>query len=70
MAFPKMDEIRDWDDARIAEEIVALKKRLFELRFRQATRQPVKPHEFRHARHRLAQLLTLEHERRRQAHGG
>ncbi|MCS6783409.1 MAG: 50S ribosomal protein L29 [Gloeomargarita sp. SKYG116] len=69
MAFPKMDEIRDWDDARIAEEILAVKKQLFELRFRQATRQPVKPHEFRHARHRLAQLLTLEHERRRQAHG-
>jgi ribosomal protein L29 len=28
----------------------------------------VKTHEFRHARHKLAQLLTLEHQRRRQ-HG-
>jgi large subunit ribosomal protein L29 len=32
-----------------------------------ATRQLEKPHQFRQARHRLAQLLTLETERKRAA---
>ncbi|MEN9216794.1 MAG: 50S ribosomal protein L29 [Gloeomargarita sp. HHBFW_bins_162] len=69
MAFPKMSEIQDLSDTQLAEEILTVKKELFQLRFRQATRQPVKAHEFRHARHKLAQLLTLEHQRR-QHHGG
>ncbi len=69
MAFPKMSEIQDFDDTRLSAEILAVKKELFQLRFRQATRQPVKTHEFRHARHKLAQLLTLEHQRRHN-HGG
>lgn len=68
MAFPKMSEIQDLDDTQLAEAILTVKKELFQLRFRQATRQPVKTHEFRHARHKLAQLLTLEHQRR-QHHG-
>ena len=68
MALPKMSDIRDLDDTQLREAILAVKKELFQLRFRQATRQPVKPHEFRHARHKLAQLLTLEHQRRRR-HG-
>ena len=68
MAFPKMSDIRDLDDTQLREAILAVKKELFQLRFRQATRQPVKPHAFRHARHKLAQLLTLEHQRRRR-HG-
>jgi large subunit ribosomal protein L29 len=68
MALPKMSDIRDLDDTQLREAILVVKKELFQLRFRQATRQPVKPHAFRHARHKLAQLLTLEHQRRRQ-HG-
>jgi large subunit ribosomal protein L29 len=68
MALPKMSDIRDLDDTQLREAILAVKKELFQLRFRQATRQPVKPHAFRHARHKLAQLLTLEHQRRRR-HG-
>jgi large subunit ribosomal protein L29 len=64
-----MSEIQDFDDTRLSAEILAVKKELFQLRFRQATRQPVKTHEFRHARHKLAQLLTLEHQRRHN-HGG
>ncbi len=68
MAFPKMSEIQELDDTRLSEAILAVKQELFQLRFRQATRQPVKPHEFRQARHKLAQLLTLEHQRR-QHHG-
>jgi large subunit ribosomal protein L29 len=33
------------------------------LRMRKAIRQDYKPHEFKHAKHELAQLLTVERER-------
>ncbi len=67
MALPKISEARNLSDAELAEAILQEKKHLFELRFKQATRQPVKPHEFRHAKHRLSQLLTVERERQLQA---
>ncbi|MDH6059264.1 50S ribosomal protein L29 [Chrysosporum bergii ANA360D] len=67
MALPKISEARDLSDEQLAEEIVAVKKRLFQLRLQKATRQLEKPHQFRHARHRLAQLLTVEGERKRAA---
>nr|AAT41881.1 50S ribosomal subunit L29 [Fremyella diplosiphon Fd33] len=51
----------------MAEEIVAVKRQLFQLRLQKATRQLDKPHQFKHARHRLAQLLTVEGERKRAA---
>jgi large subunit ribosomal protein L29 len=35
----KANEIREWDTAKINDEIVALKKELFDLRFQQATGQ-------------------------------
>ncbi|HEY9749929.1 MAG TPA: 50S ribosomal protein L29 [Allocoleopsis sp.] len=40
---------------------------MFELRMQKATRQLEKPHQFRHARHQLAQLMTVERERQRAA---
>jgi large subunit ribosomal protein L29 len=63
MPLPKMDEIRTLSDQEISDEIVAVKKQLFELRFQKATRRLEKSHEFKHARHRLAQLMTLERQR-------
>ena len=63
MALPKISDVRNLSDAELAEAILKQKKYLFELRFKQATRQPVKPHEFRHAKHRLSQLMTVERER-------
>ncbi|MFN3927077.1 MAG: 50S ribosomal protein L29 [Pseudanabaenaceae cyanobacterium] len=66
MALPKISEARALSDSELAAAIVAQKKLLFTLRFKLATRQPVKPHEFRHAKHRLAQLLTVERERQLQ----
>jgi large subunit ribosomal protein L29 len=42
-----------------------LKKQLFQLRLQKATRQLEKPHRFKHTRQRLAQLLTVETERKR-----
>ncbi len=67
MPFPKIQEIRDLSDSEIEEQIIALKRQLFELRLQKATRRLEKPHEFKHARHRLAQLLTVEGERKRAA---
>jgi large subunit ribosomal protein L29 len=63
MPLPKIDEIRDLSDEALSEEIVATKRQLFELRFQKGTRRMEKPHEFKHARHRLAQLMTVERER-------
>ncbi|WP_448602490.1 50S ribosomal protein L29 [Thermoleptolyngbya sp.] len=63
MALPKISEIRDLSDQELSEQIVAAKKQLFDLRFQKATRQLEKTHQFRHVRHRLAQLMTVERER-------
>ncbi|MFM7425025.1 MAG: 50S ribosomal protein L29 [Elainella sp.] len=63
MPLPKVEEIRDLSDQEISDRIVATKKELFQLRFQKATRQMEKPHQFKHLRHRLAQLMTLERER-------
>jgi large subunit ribosomal protein L29 len=65
MPLPKISEARELSDEKLAEEIIAVKKQLFQLRLQKATRQLEKPHQFRHARHRLAQLLTVESERKR-----
>jgi large subunit ribosomal protein L29 len=67
MPLPKISEARELTDDQLAEEILAVKRQLFQLRLQKATRQLEKPHQFRHARHRLAQLLTVEGERNRTA---
>ncbi|NDJ22695.1 50S ribosomal protein L29 [Nostoc sp. B(2019)] len=67
MPLPKISEVKELSDEKLAEEIVAIKRQLFQLRLQKATRQLEKPHQFRHARHRLAQLLTIETERQRAA---
>ncbi len=64
MAFPKIEEVRNLTDSEIVEEIMAAKRKLFELRLEKATGRLEKPHQFKHTRHRLAQLLTVEHERK------
>jgi large subunit ribosomal protein L29 len=63
MAFPKIEEVRKLSDSELADEIVATKKKLFQLRLQQATRSLTKPHEFKHTKHRLGQMLTVERER-------
>ena len=64
MPLPKISEARNLSDGEIAEQIIAVKKQLFQLRLQKATRQLEKPHQIKHAKHRLAQLLTVEHERK------
>jgi large subunit ribosomal protein L29 len=67
MPLPKISEARELSDDKLAAEIVAVKKQLFQLRLQKATRQLEKPHQFKHAKHRLAQLMTVETERKRAA---
>ncbi|MFM7450252.1 MAG: 50S ribosomal protein L29 [Leptolyngbyaceae cyanobacterium] len=63
MPLPKIDEVRDLSEQELEEQIVATKRQLFELRFQKGTRRLEKTHEFKHTRHRLAQLMTVERER-------
>ncbi|PSF39390.1 50S ribosomal protein L29 [Aphanothece hegewaldii CCALA 016] len=64
MALPKIEDARKLSDEEISEEITSTKKKLFQLRLQQATRRLEKTHEFKHTKHRLGQLLTVEHERK------
>jgi large subunit ribosomal protein L29 len=64
MALPKISEARSLSDAELLDAIVETKRELFQLRFQKATRQLEKEvHKFKHARHRLAQLMTVRRER-------
>jgi len=63
MALPKISEVRDLSNEELKTEIEAARRQLFDLRFQKATRRLEKTHQFKHTRHRLAQLLTIERER-------
>jgi len=63
MALPKIEEVRNLSDEELAAEVLAVKRELFQLRLEEATRRLEKPHMFKHTKHRLAQLLTVERER-------
>jgi large subunit ribosomal protein L29 len=64
MALPKIQEARGLSDEELLNAIVETKRDLFQLRFKKATRQLDKEvHQFKHARHRLAQLMTVQRER-------
>ena len=64
MALPKIQEARSLSDEELLNAIVETKRDLFQLRFKKATRQLSKEvHQFKHARHRLAQLMTVQRER-------
>jgi large subunit ribosomal protein L29 len=68
MALPKVDECRSLSDQELLDAIVETKRELFQLRFQKATRQLDKEvHQFKHARHRLAQLMTVQRERELEA---
>lgn len=67
MPLPKIEDARNLSDEELADAILAAKRELFELRLQQATRRLEKPHLFRHTRHRIAQLMTVEGERQRAA---
>ena len=67
MPLPKISEARNLSDEELAQAIIDVKRQLFQLRLQKATRQLDKTHQFKHNKHRLAQLLSVEHERKRAA---
>ncbi|OIP72470.1 MAG: 50S ribosomal protein L29 [Oscillatoriales cyanobacterium CG2_30_40_61] len=66
MSFPKIAEARQLNDEELSQQILDIKKQLANLRLLKATGHLEKPHEFKHTRHRLAQLKTVERERQLQ----
>jgi large subunit ribosomal protein L29 len=57
MSFPKfkeLDKLISITD--IDKEIFIIQKNLFDLRLKRSASQTIKPHLFKHAKHRLAQL--------------
>lgn len=68
MPLSKIDDFRPLNDAELSEQIATAKRELFNLRLQQVTRSTdarPKPHQYKHIKHKLAQLLTLERERQR-----
>ncbi|OKH38404.1 50S ribosomal protein L29 [[Phormidium ambiguum] IAM M-71] len=70
MPLPKISETRDLSDAELAKQILETKQQLFKLRLQKATGRLEKSHQFKHAKHRLAQLLMVEGERQKAAAQG
>jgi large subunit ribosomal protein L29 len=57
MSFPTYKDVNSFNNILdIDKEIFLLQKNLFQLRVKQATSQSIKPHLFKHAKHRIAQL--------------
>ena len=59
MSLPKFTDIISLSNTEISEAIIETETKLFNLRFKQATRQSFKSHEIKNAKRRLAQLKTL-----------
>lgn len=59
MSVPKFSEIKTLSNNEVAENLIKIEKELFNLRFKQATRQSFKSHEIKYAKRRIAQLKTL-----------
>ena len=57
MAFLKNEQLASED---LEMKILETSQLLVELRLKKVTRQAFKPHEFKHAKRLLAQLLTLQ----------
>ena len=64
MSFQSFSELKDLDDVKLSQEIVDAKKSLFDMRLKKATRQTFKPHLFKHNKRKIAQLMTIERQRK------
>lgn len=59
----KANQIREWDTAKINEEVSELKRELFDLRFQQATGQLENTARIRKVRKAIARMKTVLNER-------
>lgn len=57
-----LEKIRQLKSTERNKKIVEIRKMIFELKLKQATRQPVKTHLFKQYKRMLAQILTIEHQ--------
>ena len=64
MAFTTFEELNKLNDDELSSAIVDSKKKLFEVRLQKATRQSFKSHSFKHLKRKIAQLLTIETNRK------
>nr|YP_009511097.1 ribosomal protein L29 [Hydropuntia rangiferina]AXI96770.1 ribosomal protein L29 [Hydropuntia rangiferina]UAD87451.1 ribosomal protein L29 [Hydropuntia rangiferina] len=60
MALPNINNIKNLTKEEIKEKIIEIKKEILELKFKQATKQNIKSHLFKHKKHQLSQLLTIQ----------
>nr|YP_011006988.1 50S ribosomal protein L29 [Phaeostrophion irregulare]WAM64275.1 50S ribosomal protein L29 [Phaeostrophion irregulare] len=60
MSLPKIEDLKNLSSNDLENEIASVKKQLFQLRLYRGTRQPFKPHQFIHLKHRLGQLLMIQ----------
>ena len=59
MSLPQFTDIRSLSNSEISEAILETENKLFNLRFKKATRQNFNSHDVKHTKRRLAQLKTL-----------
>lgn len=59
MSLPQFTEIISLSNVEISDAIIETENKLFNLRFKKATRQNLKLHEIKHTKRKLAQLKTL-----------
>nr|YP_010713834.1 ribosomal protein L29 [Galdieria phlegrea]UNJ16224.1 ribosomal protein L29 [Galdieria sp.]WDA99724.1 ribosomal protein L29 [Galdieria sulphuraria]WDA99916.1 ribosomal protein L29 [Galdieria phlegrea] len=68
MSFPKIETIRNLSEEELDKEIISIRQKIFELSLKKATKQSIKPHLFKHYKHRLAQLMTIQTEIKTRKH--
>lgn len=61
MTVKQVNKIKNLSQSEVEAKIIEIKKDIFELKFKQATRQPIKTHLFKTKKRLLSQLLTVEH---------
>lgn len=59
MSLSQFNDFKELSNVEISKVIIKNKKRLFFLRFKKATRQSFKSHEFKCIKRKIAQLKTL-----------
>ena len=59
MSLPKFTDILSLSNVEISEAIIETESKLFNLRFKKATRQNLKSHEIKYTERHLAHLKTL-----------
>ena len=65
MSAKRTKELREKDDAALAEELTGLYREGFALRMQRGSGQDVKPHDFKRVRRDIARIKTLMNEKRR-----